>query len=76
MERICGVASESLNGITDSVRARKRIEWVEVQHEKTAAFASGTDAALSGKLAVCAGSCGMDNLPLINGLYRWKVKLG
>ena len=38
VERICGVASDSLNGITDSVRARKGIEWVGVRHEKTAAF--------------------------------------
>jgi TPP-dependent 2-oxoacid decarboxylase len=44
VERIYGVASDSLNGITDSVRARKGIEWVGVRNEKTAAFASGTEA--------------------------------
>ena len=76
VKRICGVASDSLNGITDSVRARKGIEWVGVRHEKTAAFASETEAALTGKLAVCAGSCGPGNLRLINGLDLWKVKLG
>ena len=76
VERICGVASDSLNGIADSVPARKEIEWVGVRHEKTAAFASGTEAAPTGKLAVCAGSCGPGNLHLINGLDRWKVKLG
>jgi hypothetical protein len=27
VERICGVAADSLNGITDSVLMRKGIEW-------------------------------------------------
>ncbi len=69
VERIYGVAGDSLNGITDSVRARKGIEWAGVRHEETAAFAAGAEAALTGKLAVCAGSCGPGNLHLINGLY-------
>jgi pyruvate dehydrogenase (quinone) len=42
---------------------------VGVRHEETAAFAAGAEAALTGKLAVCAGSCGPGNLHLINGLY-------
>jgi len=58
VERIYGVAGDSLNGITDSVRVRKGIEWIGVRHEETAAFAAGAEAALTGKLAVCAGSCG------------------
>ncbi len=69
VERIYGVAGDSLNGITDSVRTRPGIEWVGVRHEETAAFAAGAEAALTGKLAVCAGSCGPGNLHLINGLY-------
>jgi pyruvate dehydrogenase (quinone) len=69
VERIYGVAGDSLNGITDAVRVRKGIEWVGVRHEETAAFAAGAEAALTGKLAVCAGSCGPGNLHLINGLY-------
>jgi len=40
-----------------------------VPYEETAAFAAGADAHLTGKLAVCAGSCGPGNLHLINGLY-------
>jgi len=69
VQRIYGVAGDSLNGITDSVRVRSGIEWVGVRHEETAAFAAGAEAALTGKLAVCAGSCGPGNLHLINGLY-------
>jgi len=69
VERIYGVAGDSLNGITDSIRVRHGINWVGVRHEETAAFAAGAEAALTGKLAVCAGSCGPGNLHLINGLY-------
>jgi pyruvate dehydrogenase (quinone) len=67
--RIYGVSGDSLNGITDSIRISKRIQWIHVRHEETAAFAAGAEAHLTGRLAVCAGSCGPGNLHLINGLY-------
>ncbi len=66
---IYGVSGDSLNGITDSIRTQRQIEWVHVRHEEVAAFAAGAEAHLTGKLAVCAGSCGPGNLHLINGLY-------
>jgi pyruvate dehydrogenase (quinone) len=69
VKRICGVAGDSLNGMTDSIRRRDDIEWIPVRHEETAAFAAGAEAHLTGRLAVCAGSCGPGNLHLINGLY-------
>src|SRR6201985_1347558 len=69
VERIYGVPGDSLNGITDSIRVRQDIGWVGVRHEEAAAFAAGAEAHLTGKLAVCAGSCGPGNMHLINGLY-------
>src|SRR3954463_8099805 len=45
------------------------MSWEHVRHEETAAFAAAADAALTGQLAVCAGSCGPGNLHLINGLF-------
>src|SRR6202044_923351 len=69
IRRIYGVPGDSLNGITDSIRERKDMEWIHVRHEETAAFAAGAEAHLTGSLAVCAGSCGPGNLHLINGLY-------
>ncbi|MGB6200123.1 MAG: ubiquinone-dependent pyruvate dehydrogenase [Candidatus Acidiferrales bacterium] len=69
VERIYGIAGDSLNGITDSIRAQKQIKWIHVRHEEVAAFAAGAEAHLTGRLAVCAGSCGPGNLHLINGLY-------
>jgi pyruvate dehydrogenase (quinone) len=69
VRHIYGVSGDSLNGITDSIRARKQFRWIHVRHEETAAFAAGAEAHLTGRLAVCAGSCGPGNLHLINGLY-------
>ena len=69
VERIYGVAGDSLNGITDSIRRHAHMRWTHVRHEETAAFAAGAEAHLTGRLAVCAGSCGPGNLHLINGLY-------
>src|ERR1700689_3885733 len=69
VQRIYGVAGDSLNGITDSIRATRQIQWIHVRHEETAAFAAGAEAHLTGSLAVCAGSFGPGNLHLINGLY-------
>src|ERR1700684_2547176 len=69
VQRIYGVPGDSLNGITDSLRTRENIQWIHMRHEEAAAFAAGAEAHLTGKLAVCAGSCGPGNLHLINGLY-------
>jgi pyruvate dehydrogenase (quinone) len=69
VERVYGLAGDSLNGITDAIRRHQKIRWIPVRHEETAAFAAGAEAHLTGRLAVCAGSCGPGNLHLINGLY-------
>ena len=69
VRRIYGISGDSLNGITESIRATKQLDWIHLRHEETAAFAAGADAHLTGGLAVCAGSCGPGNLHLINGLY-------
>jgi len=69
VKRVYGIVGDSLNGLTDAFRRQRKIEWVHVRHEETAAFAAGAEAHLTGSLAVCAGSCGPGNLHLINGLY-------
>jgi pyruvate dehydrogenase (quinone) len=69
VERIYGIVGDSLNPVTDAIRRSGRLQWVHVRHEETAAFAAGAEAQLTGRLAVCAGSCGPGNLHLINGLF-------
>ena len=74
VHRIYGIVGDSLNPIVDAVRktggsAQGGIDWIHVRHEEAAAFAASAETQLTGKLAVCAGSCGPGNLHLINGLY-------
>ncbi len=69
VRRIYGIVGDSLNPIVDAVRRTEGIEWVGVRHEETAAFAAAAEAQVTGRVAVCAGSCGPGNLHLINGLF-------
>lgn len=69
VERIYGLVGDSLNPIVDAVRRTDGIEWVHVRNEEAAAFAAGAEAQLTGRLAVCAGSCGPGNTHLVQGLY-------
>ncbi len=69
VERIYGLVGDSLNPIADAVRRHDGIQWVHVHNEEAGAFAAAADAQLTGRLAVCAGSCGPGNLHLIQGLY-------
>ena len=69
VKRIYGVVGDILNGLTESLRRRKAIDWIHVRHEEVAAFAAAGEAQVTGQLAVCAGSCGPGNLHLINGLF-------
>ena len=71
VERVYGLPGDSLNGITDAIRTHTQVRWVHVRNEEAAAFAAGADAHLTGRLAVCAGSCGPGNLHFINGLYDY-----
>ncbi|MFT0858618.1 ubiquinone-dependent pyruvate dehydrogenase [Ancylobacter sp. G4_0304] len=69
VERIYGVVGDSLNGLTEAIRTTEQVRWVHMRHEEAAAFAAAGESQITGKLAVCAGSCGPGNLHLINGLF-------
>ncbi|MBS4726959.1 ubiquinone-dependent pyruvate dehydrogenase [Mycobacterium sp. SM1] len=69
VQRVYGLPGDSLNGFTDAIRRAGGISWEHVRHEEAAAFAAAADATLTGRLAVCVGSCGPGNLHLINGLF-------
>ncbi|MEU8465409.1 pyruvate dehydrogenase [Streptomyces sp. NPDC029003] len=69
VRRMYGVVGDSLNPVVDAIRRTDGIDWIQVRHEETAAFAAGAEAQITGRLAACAGSCGPGNLHLINGLY-------
>jgi pyruvate dehydrogenase (quinone) len=67
--RIYGIVGGSLNPIVDAVRRTDGIDWVHVSHEEEGAFAAAAEAQVSGRLAVCAGSCGPGNTQRFQGLY-------
>lgn len=58
VDRVFGLPGDSLNGFTDAIRRADGVAWEHVRHEETAAFAAAGFAAVTGQLAVCAGSCG------------------
>jgi pyruvate dehydrogenase (quinone) len=67
--RIYGIAGDSLNPLVDAIRRTDGIDWIHVRNEEAGAFAAAAEAQLTGRLAVCAGSCGPGNTHLIQGLY-------
>src|SRR5271156_222738 len=69
VKHIYGLVGDSLNPIADAIRRDGSIRWIHVHNEEAAAFAACADAQLTGKLAVCAGSCGPGNTHLIQGLF-------
>lgn len=69
VERIYGLVGDSVNPIADAIRRTPGIEWVHVHNEEAAAFAASAEAQLTGKLAVCAASCGPGNTHFVQGLY-------
>jgi len=73
VHRIYGLVGDSLNAFSDSVRrsggsAKGGIDWIHVRNEEAAAFAASAEAQLTGRLTVCAGSCGPGNTHLIQGV--------
>lgn len=69
VQRVWGLPGDSLNAFTDALRWDGGLEWMHVRHEEAAAFAAAGEAALTGRLAVVAGSCGPGSLHFLNGLY-------
>ncbi|MBM2623142.1 pyruvate dehydrogenase [Actinoplanes sp. LDG1-06] len=69
VERIYGIVGDSLNALSDAIRRNDAIEWVHVHNEESAAFMAAAEAQVTGRLAVCAGSCGPGNTHLIQGVF-------
>src|SRR5579862_3451654 len=67
--QIFGLIGDSLNPLADAVR-RSKIEWIGVRHEEGAALAAASQAKLTGRLGVCAGTTGPGSNHLVAGLYE------
>src|SRR3979490_186211 len=74
VRRIYGVVGDSLNPIVAAIRRSGRpgtggSDGVHVRNEEAGAFAAAAEAQVTGRLAVCAGSCGPGNLHLMQSLH-------
>jgi pyruvate dehydrogenase (quinone) len=73
VERIYGYPGDGINGITAGLRHEGGIEFVQVRHEETAAFAACAQAKYGGGLGVCLATSGPGAIHLLNGLYDAKM---
>lgn len=69
VEHIYGVPGDAINPLVDAIRKQDAIRFIHVGHEEAGAFAASSEAKLTGKLAVCAGTVGPGAIHLLNGLY-------
>jgi pyruvate dehydrogenase (quinone) len=67
--RCYGIVGDTVNRFAHAVH-ESPIDWIHVRHEEAGAFAAGAEAQMTGRLALCAGSCGPGSLHFINGLYE------
>src|SRR5579883_2274370 len=74
VDTIFGLPGDGINGIMESLRARKdKIRFVHVRHEESAAFMACAHAKFTGKLGVCLATSGPGGIHLLNGLYDAKM---
>ena len=68
-QRCYGIVGDTINHFTDAVR-RSELQWLHVRHEEVGALAAGGEALMTGRLAVCAGTCGPGSLHFVNGIFE------
>lgn len=69
VRRVYGLVGDSLNPLIDAIRRDDEVEFFAVHNEEAAAFAAAAESRMTGRLAVCAASCGPGNTHLVQGLF-------
>src|SRR5262252_884263 len=71
---VFGLPGDGIDGIMESLRThRKKIRFLQVRHEESAAFMACGYAKYTGKLGVCLATSGPGGIHLLNGLYDAKL---
>ncbi|UCD54517.1 MAG: rubredoxin [Dehalococcoidia bacterium] len=70
---IFGIPGTSSLGIVDAVRKDKRLKYIQVRHEQTAAFMASAYGKLTGHIAACLTVAGPGVTNLATGLYDAKL---
>jgi pyruvate dehydrogenase (quinone) len=74
VHRVFGYPGDGVNGITAGIRRTEgAVEFVQVRHEETSAFAACAHAKYAGELGVCLATSGPGAIHLLNGLYDAKL---
>ena len=58
VRHVFGIPGDAINDLMDAIRRHGEIEFIQVRHEESGAFAASAQAKLTGKLAVCVGTAG------------------
>lgn len=71
---IFGLPGDGINGIFEALRTRQEeIQFIQVRHEESAAFAACGYAKYTDGLGVCLATSGPGGVHLLNGLYDAKM---
>ena len=74
VRHIFGLPGDGINGIMEALRVRRDdVQFVQVRHEESAAFAACGYAKFTGGLGVCLATSGPGAIHLLNGLYDAKL---
>jgi len=70
---IFGIPGTSSLGLIDAIRKNKKIKYIQVRHEQTAAFMASAYGKLTGNVAACLTVAGPGATNLATGLYDAKL---
>jgi pyruvate dehydrogenase (quinone)/pyruvate oxidase len=74
VDTVFGLPGDGINGLMEALRRqKKRIRFVHVRHEESAAFMACAHAKFTGRLGVCIATSGPGAIHLLNGLYDAKL---
>jgi len=74
VDTIFGLPGDGINGVMEALRkAEKKIRFIHVRHEESAALMACAYAKFTGRLGVCLATSGPGGIHLLNGLYDAKM---
>ncbi len=74
VDTIFGLPGDGINGVMEALRKQqKKIRFIHVRHEESAAFMACAYAKFTGRLGVCLATSGPGGIHLLNGLYDAKM---
>ena len=74
VDTIFGLPGDGINGVMEALRkAEKKIRFIHVRHEESAAFMACAYAKFTGRIGVCLSTSGPGGIHLLNGLYDAKM---